>query len=339
MHKINCYNCKRVTQVSAPAYRCEHCNYPLKKFIDGKPDVLDEELIKDIHKKVDKIEDKVKNGLQQVELIIEGNLPAEEKKQAPEKKETSAPKPLPKATAPPEKSREELLQKLETLIGSPKPSVLEKIQQDKTPPSTPSTPKVLQVEAKIKEKPIEKPVEKEKEEVPKPTDVPVIQHETNTTNKIILKLNQNPDKKGKIVAGWLVVHTENKASHSFELFEGTNIIGRSDKNRPADISIEKDKYISRVHCGIEVRKDFLHRFVYILKDDGEVSGKPSTNGCFVNGIDERLPKEQVVYLRDGDIIQVGETKLVFKDTYKSENLNDAATSVINMDYIKTIQMQ
>jgi len=160
-----------------------------------------------------------------------------------------------------------------------------------------------------------------------------------TTEEIKFRKNTNPDKDGKIVAGWLVVHTENKSPITYELFEGVNVIGRPDGSHHVDIKIEEDRYVSREHCYINVLKDFLHRFVYILYDGSEKPAKESTNGTFINGLEDKMDVGSKIYLKDGDIVQVGETKLAFKNTDESADYHEAANSVIQTDYTKTVAIQ
>jgi len=161
------------------------------------------------------------------------------------------------------------------------------------------------------------------------------EHVKPQTEKIIFRKNQNPEKDGKIVAGWLVVHTENKLPVTYELFVGMNIIGRPDGPHHVDVRVEDDKYVSRTHCTIEVKKDFVHRFIYILHD-GINKQRRSTNGTYINGLEDKLTEGACVYLKDGDTVQVGETKMAFKNAYHSINYEEAVSSVMNTDYTKTV---
>lgn len=174
-----------------------------------------------------------------------------------------------------------------------------------------------------------------------PTDLkPDEKIKKSVTGTVIVKQNKNPEKNGKIVAGWLVVHTENKTPVTYELFEGNNIIGRPDGPHQVDVRIEDDEYVSRIHSIITVSKDFLHRFRYELTDDGKLrNGTPSTNGTYINGNTQRLPATKSAFIVDGDTIQVGTTKLVFKDT---NNVNDdvsAFSSVNDLDYTQTVAIK
>ena len=139
------------------------------------------------------------------------------------------------------------------------------------------------------------------------------------------------------ITGWLIVHTENKEPISYNLYLGDNFFGTPADGYQVDIPIDSDRYVSRCHANLKVSKDFLNRFHYELIDDGSRRPKgPSTNGTYINGNSSRLPKDHRVFLKDGDTIQIGETKLVFKTTDKSKDVIDAATNVINSDYTGTV---
>ncbi len=218
MAKIKCYNCRKVTPVVAPRYRCNFCNYPLKKYVEQ-----------------------------------------------PEE-------PTPQ------------LQDIGISLPPPAPKVEEKVEFKPEP--------------------------------------------------------RKPEYAGKVIAGWLIVHTENKAHTSYELYEGENIIGRPDSHDGVTIPIKEDEYISRVHSTITVTKDYLHRFHYIMVDgEKDTYGKASTNGVYINGIEERLPKGQLIFLKDGDTIQVGLTKLVFKNTDMAFDIQSAANSVIGTDFTNTVAIR
>jgi hypothetical protein len=95
----------------------------------------------------------------------------------------------------------------------------------------------------------------------------------------------------------------------YPLNPGKNIIGRE-----AGISIPGDRYISRLHCLIEVMEK-NGQTLCILTDDGSIneSGEPSTNGTFYN--DVRLTRYDKVYLNHGDKVRLGRTEFVFKIEY------------------------
>lgn len=149
--------------------------------------------------------------------------------------------------------------------------------------------------------------------------------------------NNNPEKRGKVVAGWLIVHTENREKATYDLFEGDNFFGTRAEGYAVDIPIEGDKYVSRSHANIRIAKDFLHRFHYELIDDGARRPQgPSLNGTYINGNKERLPRAGRIFLRDGDTIQIGETKLVFKNVQEVHDVEEAVTAVMNTGYTATV---
>ena len=155
--------------------------------------------------------------------------------------------------------------------------------------------------------------------------------------QIEVKNNPNPDRKNTLVAGWLIVHTENKQPVSYELYHGDNFFGTPSDGYLVDIPIEEDRYVSRCHANIQISKDFLHRFHYVLLDNGSRRPQgPSTNGTFVNGNPNRLPSNSLVHLRDGDTVQIGETKLVFKNVQEVSDVDEAATQVLSSDFTKTV---
>lgn len=167
--------------------------------------------------------------------------------------------------------------------------------------------------------------------------VPSTQMQTPAIRKIVNKVH---DKQGKKGIAWLLLHTEGKEPVYYELFEGDNIFGRVDEDHRVDIEIKEDRYVSRSHALIRIHKDHLHRYHFVLRDDGFArSGRPSTNGTFINGLDTRLPSDSHVFLIDGDTIQVGETKLVFKDRAESFDIKEAATSVLGTAYTKTVVVE
>lgn len=159
-----------------------------------------------------------------------------------------------------------------------------------------------------------------------------------TPKKAVKKIISEDLKKSKEdLAGWLVVHDENKQELTFDLFVGDNFFGKKGEGFEVDILIDNDPYVSRSHANIRISKDFLNRFHCQLLDDGSRRSKgPSLNGTFVNGNTERLPKETSVFLRDGDTIQIGETKLVFKSVEKFHNMEEAADEVRKSDYTSTV---
>jgi len=140
----------------------------------------------------------------------------------------------------------------------------------------------------------------------------------------------NPEKKNKEVVGWLVVHTENVKVRTFELYPGTNLIGRPTKTNEIDIPIKNDEYLSRKHCQIKVEFK-KNKWTFLLSEDPK---HPSTNGTFLNT--KRINVQDQIYLKDGDTIQAGRTKLVFKSKQLFKNSDYAASTVVNTNYEDTI---
>jgi len=138
----------------------------------------------------------------------------------------------------------------------------------------------------------------------------------------------------KPVVGWLIVHTENKKTETFDLYEGINYIGRKKKDDKANnILIEDDKTVSRTHAFIKC-KDVNGKLQYMLYDgDGS---KPSVNGVFLNGNDVRI--KQHCPLEENDTVQIGTTKLVFKVKKDHRSITGEVEEVMRTDYIRTIDI-
>jgi pSer/pThr/pTyr-binding forkhead associated (FHA) protein/phage FluMu protein Com len=169
--------------------------------------------------------------------------------------------------------------------------------------------------------------------------------------------------------GWLVVHTENMEAKTFPLKVGQNKIGRLTSSNVNDLGIrlEGDTYISRKHCIVEV-VDNPFRTDYILY---EFSEKPSLNGTWLNtlvivenGIIDGSENNQIIepilgyenknpddvfkkvvrkitqtdqlYLKDGETIQIGRTKVVLKTKKKVRNAAAAKQAVGKTAIAKTV---
>lgn len=136
-------------------------------------------------------------------------------------------------------------------------------------------------------------------------------------------------KGGKVSTPMLVLHTEGRRPEYFIIKHGKNLIGRRTVEGFNTIVIE-DEYISRLHAVVE--HDGLGQM--FLYDIGEMQGqKPSTNGVYVNGNENRLPGKAV--LRSGDAFQVGYTKLVL--TYAETGQCDAEVEkVARTGFVPTV---
>jgi len=135
-----------------------------------------------------------------------------------------------------------------------------------------------------------------------------------------------------IVPGWLVVHDENAPEQSFELKPGKNTVGRVSQQKPSDIMIEtNDTFMSRCHFTLEVVPAPKGHFDYILSDNN------SANGTFLNADkNKRLGETDQWYIKDGDTIQAGRTKIVLKTGESSGDRAQAEKKVRQTDYSKTI---
>jgi hypothetical protein len=158
--------------------------------------------------------------------------------------------------------------------------------------------------------------------------------------QILDQATTKPKRNTKYTAGWLVQHTEGREEVVHHLLEGENFFGTPADGYSTDIAIENDRYVSRNHANIVVSKDFLGRNNYTLYDNGAGrSDRQSTNGTFVNGHSKRLPKEQQVFLRHGDTIQVGLTKLVLVDIEHAATPDAAKNLVLTQDYTATVELR
>ncbi len=99
-----------------------------------------------------------------------------------------------------------------------------------------------------------------------------------------------------------LVETKTGKEHILKI--GKNIIGRK-----ADISIDGDRYISRKHCLIEMKKQ-TWGLELIISDDGSETGRPSINGTIYN--EERISKYDKIILKSDDNIRIGRTNLIVK---------------------------
>jgi hypothetical protein len=131
---------------------------------------------------------------------------------------------------------------------------------------------------------------------------------------------------------WLVVHTENKTTRSFPLFEGETVVGRDPSGKKNTIVLADDQYVSRYHCSFIIAGNNNETSVVVV-DDGHINnGKTSKNGTFVNGSDDRILVRQ---LNENDTIQVGYTKMVFKwDENKGKK--HVEEEVRHTEFIKTV---
>ncbi len=109
------------------------------------------------------------------------------------------------------------------------------------------------------------------------------------------------DTKNSYVSGLLIERGTNK---EHPLKRGNNIIGRQ-----GDISVATDRYMSKQHCLIEMNVE-VWGVEFVLSDDGSATGKPSTNGTFIN--DKKISEYDKIVLKDNDVIKAGHTYFTVK---------------------------
>ncbi len=132
--------------------------------------------------------------------------------------------------------------------------------------------------------------------------------------------------------GWLVVHDEHTPAQTLPLTEGRNVIGRKSPDKPCTVMIDTtDQHMSRNHSVIEVSRRPDGHLQYLISDCG------STNGTFINASEHhRLSPYDQIFLKDGDTIQLGRTKVVLKTGQTVSSSGQAHEEVRRKDYLKTI---
>lgn len=108
-------------------------------------------------------------------------------------------------------------------------------------------------------------------------------------------------RKGRRPVGRLVSSPIDSLSVEFELYEGRNVIGRGAE---CDIKVE-DNMVSTRHATVLYRAG---RFT--------ITDCQSSHGTYVNNNDIEL---EPCWLKDGDIIKIGETEFEFKNDYLIQN--------------------
>lgn len=130
---------------------------------------------------------------------------------------------------------------------------------------------------------------------------------------------------------FLIRHTENQSAKPFPLYAGKNYVGR--KMHPIlkpFIVLEEDEYVSRVHAVIEMQADPFES--YIEDSASSNGGKPSMNGTYLNGAQQRMLSR--TKLQENDTIQIGETKLRFR--INTTHLQKIVEEVENSDFMHTV---
>lgn len=107
---------------------------------------------------------------------------------------------------------------------------------------------------------------------------------------------QNPDG-GRRVAGVLISYSNNPAGEVYKVYEGKNVIGKSNE---CDIAFSNDEFMSRNHLLIQ----------YIeAKGTFRAADQGSSNGTYING--QVYVLGDVIEIKTNDVIVLGKTKFVF----------------------------
>ncbi|MBQ7096673.1 MAG: FHA domain-containing protein [Clostridia bacterium] len=110
-------------------------------------------------------------------------------------------------------------------------------------------------------------------------------------------IDEQKNSEVKPVRGWLVVVDGEKRGLDFRVHTGSNYVGRSSKN---DICFDFDQTISKEKC-CDIKYDDRTKQFYILLGEG-------ANNIYINNRILLQPTE----LKDFDIVEIGQTKLVFR---------------------------
>ena len=131
--------------------------------------------------------------------------------------------------------------------------------------------------------------------------------------------------------GWLVVHDEKTSQQTLSLKLGKQVIGRTSAfdDRKANLMIEtEDEYMSRQHFIITVERNTAGGFNYYLSDNS------AKNRTLINT--KALKRGDEYILKDGDTIQAGLTKIVFKTNNNVKNKREATQVVADQPKAKTV---
>jgi predicted Zn finger-like uncharacterized protein len=120
---------------------------------------------------------------------------------------------------------------------------------------------------------------------------------------VVLSISGSKD----VISGYLhVLPNEFTSEQTIHLSEGINVVGRKSSSHESSTTIEtKDKLMSREHIGIEVRKDAKGNYNHYLYDN------KSKNRTLYNS--NYIEPGEVVILKNNDEIQLGQTRLIFKE--------------------------
>lgn len=146
---------------------------------------------------------------------------------------------------------------------------------------------------------------------------------------------ETPQPKEKEPVAWLIVHTENRKPETFPLYEGVNFIGRKKKDDGSHcVVLEDDPFVSRTHAFIKAKEVLGELQLALYDGDGS---KPSANGVYINGREERVHQQSA--LSENDTIQIGTTKLVVKIRKDKGSLSGEVNDVLKTGFIRTVDIK
>lgn len=130
--------------------------------------------------------------------------------------------------------------------------------------------------------------------------------------------------------GWVIVHDEYTESQTLPLKTGSQIVGRFSESKPCEVMIRsQDRYMSRRHLVVEVVKSREGVYKYWVSEHPDC-----TNPTFIDTYP--LKRGTTVELVDGTIMQLGKTKVALKTAAASGTARNAAETVLNTDFAKTV---
>lgn len=137
-------------------------------------------------------------------------------------------------------------------------------------------------------------------------DDPLICPNCKTKFKPSSVLNGRQEPAGREIRIDGSLHLKSSELPGFRLKEGRQIVGRKSADRPCDIMIEtSDTSMSRKHFSIEVARNNSGGCDYYVSDLG------SLNHTLLNSTE--IVEGKFYRLKNNDVIQAGETVLVFKN--------------------------
>ncbi len=136
------------------------------------------------------------------------------------------------------------------------------------------------------------------------------------------------------IPGWLVVHDERTRTQSYTLLPGKNMIGRGDSaiKQERFFRIQtKDSFMAQVHFSISACMTQQGNWTFLIADES------ATNSIVLNADrNKKVPQGIKHPIIDGDVIQAGRTKIVFKSSQSVENKEEAEEKVKSSAFLKTI---